>query len=343
MFNFYESGVYNEDKDRIYFSEYKERTEKYENKGAEKIKVFISHSSDDKHKINVLADSLESLGCYVFYSSDATKNSIEYGSDFYETIRKEIKKSDVVLFMVSKNFYESIASMIEVGIAYSLNKRMIPVGFKSGNYQEDLKGVFNTNLRLASLDNEEDIVKILEISKSIDISKIIKLKNKILKSVECIVDYEFNKVDILNVDNASIGRIEGEVTMDSQFSSFQDNIKISEPIIDKLQINKRKLNRLQPSDYIFIKYIVEHRAYEFNLEENMKHWSYEFNDWAKSNCISLEASKTTFLKYLDRHRLLIQKPYYSEINEEGKREIEFIYDNNAHLIQGVAEAMGMPF
>lgn len=68
MFNFYESGVYNEDKDRIYFSEYKERTEKYENKGTEKIKVFISHNSDDKDKINVLADSLESLGCYVFYS-----------------------------------------------------------------------------------------------------------------------------------------------------------------------------------------------------------------------------------------------------------------------------------
>ncbi|CEK33888.1 hypothetical protein UMC2_11381 [[Clostridium] sordellii] len=342
MFYFYEDGVSNTDENRIYFSEYIRDTEKGANKGIKKMKVFISHSSKDKDKINVLADSLESLGCYVFYSSDATKNSIEYGSDFYKTIRKEIRKSDVVLFMVSKNFYGSIASMIEVGIAYDLNKRMIPVGFKSGNYQEDLKGVFNTNLKLASLDNEEDVVKILEISKSTEISKIIKLKNKILESVKSIVDYEVNKVNIVNAGNDDIARIESSVTM-NRLNTLQDSSKVSIPIIDELQINKRKLNRLQPSDYIFIKYIVEHRAYEFNFEENMNHWSYEFNDWAKSNCIMLDASETTFLKYLGRHKLLIQRPYHLEITEAGKREIEFIYDHEAHLIQAAAEAMGMPF
>lgn len=67
--------------------------------------------------------------------------------------------------------------------------------------------------------------------------------------------------------------------MNSQHNSFQDSSKASIPIIDELPINKSKLNRLQPSDYIFIKYIVEHRAYEFNFEENMNHWSYEFNYW----------------------------------------------------------------
>ena len=121
-----------------------------------KRKIFISHSSLDKNLIDELATSLILLGCDVFYSSNITTNKIKFGTEsggIYEKIKEEILNSDVVLFMVSNNFYNSIASIIEVGIAYTLGKDMIPVAFKSGNYKDDLKAVFNHTQLLACLDN----------------------------------------------------------------------------------------------------------------------------------------------------------------------------------------------
>ena len=46
-------------------------------------KIFISHNSQDKDKIDELVTSLKMLGCKVFYSSEASTNSIEFGQDFY--------------------------------------------------------------------------------------------------------------------------------------------------------------------------------------------------------------------------------------------------------------------
>ena len=154
----------------------------------DKRKVFISHSSLDKEKIDKLASSLKSLGCDIFYSSDITTNKLKFGTyegGIYGQIRREISESDIILFMVSENFYSSIPSMIEIGIAYTLDKEMIPITFKSGNYKEDLKAIFNYNQLLPSLDNDEDVIKLLtQISNSANPVEIFKYQKEIVEDIK---------------------------------------------------------------------------------------------------------------------------------------------------------------
>lgn len=282
------------------------------------VKVFISHNSSDKDKINVLADSLESLGCEVFYSSDASKNTIEYGTDFYETIKNEINSSDVVLFMVSENFYNSIPSLIEVGIAYGLNKRMIPIGFKTGNYQTDLRGLFNTNLRLAALDNEEDIVKILEISRSMDIGKVVKCKNNILKVVE------------------SSKEISAKLVLNEELSTTsEDGFKSNDIVGDIVS----KFSRLNDADYIFIDYIVSSRTYRFSFRNDWDWWWNKFHRWCKRNFLdNIELDDIGFLSLIDILGL-------NDSNEDDEcklsfdvvKALEFIHNRDKSIIKDIID------
>lgn len=138
--------------------------------------------------------------------------------------------------MVSQNFYNSIPSLIEVGIAYSINKKMIPIGFQSGNFETDLKGVFNSNQRLAYLDNKDCVVKLLDnLSVNKDFNLMNRCKKNILESVT------------LNV---------------SEDTNFKGNdLKII-----------YKLNDLTENDYIFLTYIVTSRTYQFSFDNSPEDW-----------------------------------------------------------------------
>lgn len=280
----------------------------------EKRHIFISHNSKDSKKISELVKSLKLLGCNVFYSSSASTNSIEYGSDFYDSIRREIKRSDLVIFMVSDNFYDSIPSLIEVGIAYSMKKKMIPISFISGNYKEDLRGVFNTNLRLASLDNQEDIVNILtETSTSASASEIIECAKNILESIHDIVNISSNKEPAITVDEVS-----------KVYNQINENEKLLE-VVDKFK-------RIQKLDYIMIKYIVEKRVYVFSFEKNWSNWTGNFNSWLSKECICVGADSFCFLQYLNRLNLLTNTSSYAEIKPEGIEALEYIYDRDIEKI-----------
>lgn len=268
-------------------------------------KIFISHNSKDKDKIDELVICLRLLNCEVFYSSESSTNSIEFGEDFYEKIKKEILNSDIVIFMVSNNFYESIPSLIEVGIAYGVGKRMIPVGFESGNYEKVLKGVFNTNKRLSCLDSENDILQLLhDISGSNDIIAINKFAKKIFNTT-----IKENKHSI-----ESKNKVEDEIA-----ATFTVDTKLSELDI----VNKIK--NLRSTDYIFIKYIVETRSYDFSFENDYTYWENRFSKWLKQMNLDREVNYSGFLNYLNKLGLLINTRSYIEIKLETIEALESIY------------------
>lgn len=288
----------------------------------EKRHIFISHNSKDSNKISELVKSLKLLGCSVFYSSNSSTNLIEFGEDFYKRIRVEIEKSDLVIFMVSDNFYKSIPSLIEVGMAYSMKKKMIPVSFKSGKYKEDLRGVFNTNLRLASLDDLNDIVNILnKSSESTDVSEILECAKNIMESIEHMEEVSSNREGAW---------VKTTITVD-EMSEAYNQINVEDKILRVVD----KFNRIQKFDYIMIKYIVEQRVYNFSFEEDWSHWTGSFNEWLSDECICLKTNSFSFLEYLNRLNLLRNSIDSAEIKPEGIDAIEYIYDRDIEKINSV--------
>jgi hypothetical protein len=108
-------------------------------------KVFISHATSDKALAESLADLLQAgIGLnhnQIFCTSLAGKG-IPAGTDFKHHIQTELANSNVVLALLTPNFYASAFCLCELGGTWMLSKDFLPVmtsGF--GDLKAVLKGV----------------------------------------------------------------------------------------------------------------------------------------------------------------------------------------------------------
>jgi hypothetical protein len=113
-------------------------------------RIFISHSSKDKDIVEELIDIIESIGITPtqIFCSSFDGYGIPLGSNFLETIKAEINKNVLVLFILSNNFYESPISLCEMGATWVLAKDHIPVIIPPFKY-DDVEGVIPLTQGLA--------------------------------------------------------------------------------------------------------------------------------------------------------------------------------------------------
>lgn len=112
--------------------------------GNEQMKVFISHSTEERMLGERLLDALVSAGIPkndIFFSSKY-HNGVELGEEIDSTVRNALKSSEVIILLLSRSFYKSEYCLNEVGAAWVLGKPIIPIltdGLRIG----DMKGFVN--------------------------------------------------------------------------------------------------------------------------------------------------------------------------------------------------------
>lgn len=112
-----------------------------ESKGAIR-KVFISHSTQDSLFVEELVDLLELIGLpgdSIFCTSLAGYG-IDLGENFLDTIKAELNNDTLVLFVLTRNFYESPVCLCEMGAAWVQTKDHIPILVPPFDFP-DVKGV----------------------------------------------------------------------------------------------------------------------------------------------------------------------------------------------------------
>jgi TIR domain len=87
------------------------------------IETFLSHSNKDKKIARKLADSLAVYGFDVFVAHD----DIDIGDKWEEILKEEIKKCELFIVLLSKNFHEARFTDHEIGIATAFNKQILPI------------------------------------------------------------------------------------------------------------------------------------------------------------------------------------------------------------------------
>jgi hypothetical protein len=85
-------------------------------------RIFISHSSEDKDKVELIKNALESNGLKPFYSA-----SFEGGDNFFEMIEKYIAHSHIFLPLISESSSSRGWVHQEIGIANALHIPIVPV------------------------------------------------------------------------------------------------------------------------------------------------------------------------------------------------------------------------
>lgn len=137
-----------------------------------KQKIFISHSSKDKDLALELVNLFLSMGFHEqdIFCSSAIGFGIPIDEDIYEYLKKQFQNSELhVIFLLSENYYESIACLNEMGAAWVLQSKYTSILAPDFNFK-NIDGAINP--RQMSIKLDSDIIEIKE--------KLGQLKNDLL-------------------------------------------------------------------------------------------------------------------------------------------------------------------
>jgi hypothetical protein len=108
-------------------------------------KIFISHAWKDKlidalySEVIILLEAMGVKSDQIFCTS-FEGDGISPGENSLEAIKNELNANTLVLFILSENFYKSRVCLCEMGAAWVLSKKHVPIVVPPFKY-EDIKGV----------------------------------------------------------------------------------------------------------------------------------------------------------------------------------------------------------
>lgn len=126
-----------------------------------KPKVIISHSSNDSSFVSSLVTLLEGIGLNSNHllCSCVPGYGIPLGSDIYDYLREQFQNFNLhVIFVLSKNYYDSVACMNEMGATWVLQSKYTMILMPGFEFKE-IKGAVNPRQISIKLDDDEAVLK----------------------------------------------------------------------------------------------------------------------------------------------------------------------------------------
>lgn len=112
-------------------------------------KIFISHSHKDVFYAKKIIKILEKIGVgsSKIFCSSVHGYGVPLGEDFLSEIKKWLGEDVIVIFLLSKKYYESPISLCEMGASWITAKKVIPILIPPLTFK-DFAGVFNHTIGL---------------------------------------------------------------------------------------------------------------------------------------------------------------------------------------------------
>jgi hypothetical protein len=154
-------------------------------------KIFISHASKDASIVEEMIEILETIGLdsHQIFCTSFEGYGIGLGENFLDSIQEELSSDSLVIFILSKNFYESPVCLCEMGATWVLAKQHIPVLVPPLNYS-DIKGVipqtqgFKINDPLKLNVFKEKIEELFSIKNTVNMSTWERKRDRIVSRIE---------------------------------------------------------------------------------------------------------------------------------------------------------------
>ena len=154
-------------------------------------KIFISHASKDSAIVEDIIEIFETIGVESrqIFCTSFEGYGIGLGDNFLDTIKEELSSKTLVIFVLSKNFYDSPVCLCEMGATWVLAKEHIPILIPPLDYK-DVQGVIpltqglkiNEHLKLNLL--KEKVEKVFNIQTQVSATDWERKRNKIVSRIE---------------------------------------------------------------------------------------------------------------------------------------------------------------
>lgn len=145
-----------------YFPQTESRTVNVKEKEMpKKSKLFISHSSKDKEYVEAIVSMFDDMGLNdgQLFCSSIPGYDIPLGKNIFDYLFELFQNYDLhVVFVHSKNYYQSTVSLNEMGAAWVLKKNYTSVLLPGFDFSE-MKGIVGNGNIAIKLDQSEDEVK----------------------------------------------------------------------------------------------------------------------------------------------------------------------------------------
>lgn len=128
------------------------------NTNDKKNKVFISHASKDSEYVKAFVNLLEDIGLSEdeIVCSSISGYGIPLGEDIYDWLSSQFQEFNLhIIFMLSDNYYKSIACLNEMGAAWVLKQKYDSILLPNFDFVQ-IKGAINPNRIGIKLDSEVD-------------------------------------------------------------------------------------------------------------------------------------------------------------------------------------------
>ena len=137
-----------------------EKNESYVERNADdkKNKVFISHATKDGDYVKIFVNLLEDIGLSEdeIVCSSISGYGIPLGEDIYDWLSSQFQEFNLhVIFMLSNNYYQSVACLNEMGAAWVLKQKYDSVLLPNFDFVQ-IKGAINPNKIGIKLDSNAD-------------------------------------------------------------------------------------------------------------------------------------------------------------------------------------------
>lgn len=126
-------------------------------------KIYISYAEKDEETVRMYIKALQEIlekdsQYHVTYNN--AKNSVAYGDNINDTLKKVIEKSNVILLYITNNYFDSKWAMKEYNLIKESEKVIIPILLEPldsiNDYPDELHDIYALEL-YNGVDNEEKI------------------------------------------------------------------------------------------------------------------------------------------------------------------------------------------
>ena len=315
-----------------------------------KKKIFISHAVKDKELADSLVDLFQTgmdIKSRDIFCSSLEGLGIPSGSNFIEHIKSQLQSPEVVVALLSPNYFESQFCVCELGATWAMSHNLIPILVPPAGYK-DLKGVLSPTqviditspAKLTELQMQLDELLGLKINQARWETK----RNKFLKSLYVILE-NLEKptkipikqfIDLKEKYDQSLVALE---EYDDENTMLKEQIKELKKIKDKKEVKKiddkyadkslldkfesiiQKINEIagKVSSEVFTFILSDY--YDHPYQINWYHYKDEFSEAERYRIISVKD---------DEEKVNWDNKYMEELSDLLNELIGFIHDDETY-------------